>query len=89
MSDPIKPSPSPLPSPEPGTVEIMVRKNASFRVTGPFRLVDHEGKEIPLPVGKPSVALCRCGQSLKKPFCDATHKTCGFFDPPEPPVAAS
>ena len=70
-----------------GIVEIMVRKNASFRVTGPFRLVDHEGREIPLPVGKPAVALCRCGQSLKKPFCDSTHKTCGFIDPPESPPA--
>ncbi len=24
------------------------------------------------------VALCRCGQSQKKPYCDGTHRTCGF-----------
>jgi CDGSH-type Zn-finger protein len=31
-----------------------------------------------LPTDKPVVALCRCGQSARKPFCDGTHKTCGF-----------
>lgn len=66
----------------PPRVEIMVRKNGSLRITGDFALVDHEGREIPRPAGKPNVALCRCGQSLKKPFCDSAHKTCGFFDPP-------
>jgi CDGSH-type Zn-finger protein len=71
----------------PSRVEIMVRKNGSLRVTGDFSLVDHEGKEIPRPIGKPNVALCRCGQSQKKPFCDSAHKTCGFFDPPEPAPA--
>ncbi len=24
------------------------------------------------------IALCRCGQSLKKPFCDGAHKKCEF-----------
>lgn len=27
---------------------------------------------------KGPLALCRCGQSDKKPKCDGTHKTCGF-----------
>jgi len=25
------------------------------------------------------VGFCRCGQSKNKPFCDGSHKTCGFM----------
>jgi len=28
---------------------------------------------------KPAYSLCRCGQSSNKPYCDATHKECGFI----------
>jgi CDGSH-type Zn-finger protein len=90
MTDPNASRPAASPAADPATpsrVEIMVRKNGSLRVTGDFSLIDHEGKPIPLPVGKPSIALCRCGMSLKKPFCDSAHKTCGFVDPPD--VAAA
>jgi CDGSH-type Zn-finger protein len=73
--------------PAPGRVEIKVRRNGSLLVTGDFSLVDHDGREIPRPVGKPNVALCRCGHSARKPFCDSAHKTCGFVDPPEAPAA--
>jgi CDGSH-type Zn-finger protein len=27
------------------------------------------------------IALCRCGQSSNKPFCDGTHKTAEFGEP--------
>jgi len=64
-------------------VVIKVRRNGSLLVTGDFTLMDHEGREIPRPAGKPNVALCRCGHSARKPFCDSAHKTCGFVDPPE------
>lgn len=59
-------------------VTITVRRNGSFKVEGPFRLVGSDGAEIPLPAGKPAIALCRCGQSHNKPFCDSTHKLCNF-----------
>jgi CDGSH-type Zn-finger protein len=40
--------------------------------------VDHQGNAFELPTDKPAIALCRCGQSKRKPFCDGTHKECGF-----------
>ncbi len=51
--------------------------NGSIRVEGDFELVDQDGKSFGL-AGRTRIALCRCGQSSKKPFCDGTHKTCGF-----------
>ncbi len=41
-------------------------------VRGDFRLVDTEGGEI--DPGRATVALCRCGRSAIKPFCDGSHK---------------
>ena len=58
-------------------VEIKVRDNGPYKVTGPVRLIDAEGGEFELPPGE-AIALCRCGQSQTKPFCDASHKTSGF-----------
>jgi len=43
-----------------------------------LRVTDHEGREFPLPTGKQAVALCRCGHSAARPFCDGSHKDCGF-----------
>ena len=58
-------------------VEIKVRDNGPYKVTGPVRLVDVEGAAWELPAGE-SIVLCRCGRSHTKPFCDASHKTSGF-----------
>lgn len=66
------------------SVTITVRKNGSLLVEGPVALRDHAGNEIPYPEGKTAIALCRCGQSARKPFCDGAHKACGFIDPVEP-----
>jgi CDGSH-type Zn-finger protein len=74
-------------SPEEQKVTITVRKNGSLLVTGDVTILDHDGNVIPRINDKPNVALCRCGQSLRKPYCDGSHKTCGFVDPPDaPPV---
>ncbi len=59
-------------------VTITVRVNGPYRLSGPFKLVDAEGNEIKVESGREFVALCRCGQSANKPFCDGTHKRTGF-----------
>jgi CDGSH-type Zn-finger protein len=48
-------------------------------VRGPFTLVDQNGK--PIEVSRRTVALCRCGRSRIKPFCDGMHKLSGFKAP--------
>ena len=69
--------------------KITVMNNGSLRVEGDFEIVDQEGQTFGL-AGRTRLSLCRCGQSSNKPFCDGTHKTCGFssqlvaFDLPEP-----
>lgn len=59
-------------------VKITIRDNGPFLVEGSFTLCDAEGKEYTLSADKPAFALCRCGHSANRPFCDGTHKTCGF-----------
>lgn len=72
---------------------ITVLQNGSLRVEGDFEIVDQNGQPFGLS-GRTRVSLCRCGHSKNKPFCDASHKTCGFeavtmaFDLPEPKPAA-
>jgi CDGSH-type Zn-finger protein len=62
-----------------GPVEIKVRDDGPYKVTGPVRIIDAEGGVFEFDGERP-VALCRCGRSQTKPFCDATHKTTGFSD---------
>jgi CDGSH-type Zn-finger protein len=56
---------------------IIVRENGPYRVEGPVRIVDADGKEYDLSEKK-RISLCRCGASTTKPFCDGTHTKIGF-----------
>ncbi len=56
--------------------KISTYENGPFLVRGPFRLVDAGGDEF--AVEQETVALCRCGASTKKPFCDGTHSRVSF-----------
>jgi len=59
-------------------VNIRIRPNGPFVVEGTFSLTDSEGNAFPLNPDKPTIALCRCGASKNRPFCDGAHKGCGF-----------
>ena len=43
-----------------------------------MRVIDHEGNTFSLPPGKRALALCRCGHSARRPFCDGSHRETGF-----------
>ncbi len=58
-------------------VKITVRDNGPFLVTGPVEVSDGEGNTFDLK-GKETIALCRCGASANRPFCDGAHRDCNF-----------
>lgn len=71
-----------------GVTEIKVRENGPYRVQGRFLMVDADGTEFDAGEEGGVVALCRCGGSTTKPFCDGTHSRKGF-DAAERAVAAA
>ena len=70
-------------------VKVVVTKNGPYLVTGSVPMSeqtiaaagngDSEAwqESHPYPA-QASYALCRCGQSKTKPFCDGAHKKAGF-----------
>ena len=65
-----------------GGATITPYRDGPLIVRGDFRLVDQDGAEI--DPGRDTIALCRCGKSGIKPFCDGTHKRSGFSAPSAP-----
>jgi CDGSH-type Zn-finger protein len=59
-------------------LKIRCREHGPFVVEGAIEITDHLGNKFPVPANKPVVALCRCGASANKPFCDGAHKAAGF-----------
>ena len=57
-------------------------RDGPLLVRGPFRLLDQNGEEI--EVDRATVALCRCGKSRLRPFCDGSHKIVRFRAPSGP-----
>lgn len=55
---------------------IIAYENGPLLVRGDFTLRTPDGDVI--EPGRGTVALCRCGRSAIKPFCDGTHKAIGF-----------
>lgn len=54
---------------------VRVVANGPLHVQGPCAVTDHEGRTV--EVGA-RAALCRCGASKNKPFCDNSHLVVGF-----------
>ncbi len=50
--------------------------NGPLLIRGPVKLVDPAGNEY--EVTSRNIALCRCGASANKPFCDGSHRRIGF-----------
>src|ERR1044072_6005424 len=62
--------------PEEAPVKTTPYRDGPYLVRGPFTMVDQDGNEI--EVRRRVVALCRCGRSQTRPFCDGTHKAIQF-----------
>jgi uncharacterized Fe-S cluster protein YjdI len=58
---------------DPATVQ--PRRNGPLFVRGNLQVVDMEGRVVREAT---RMALCRCGQSANKPFCDLSHRAAGF-----------
>jgi CDGSH-type Zn-finger protein len=57
--------------------QIKATENGPYVVEGVERIIDADGNEYDVS-GQSKVALCRCGASTTKPFCDGTHSKLGF-----------
>ncbi len=58
------------------SARVIPYENGPYLLRGEFELTDQDGN--PIDARRGTVALCRCGASRTKPFCDGTHKTVGF-----------
>lgn len=57
--------------------KITVSNNGPLRIEGEITICDVQGGVFGLG-GRAAIALCRCGNSENKPFCDGSHKKVGF-----------
>lgn len=64
-------------APEP--VQVYAERNGPLYLRGQVTVEDGQGRVLR---EETRVALCRCGQSKRIPFCDNTHRLIGFTDPP-------
>ncbi len=62
-------------------VGIQVAPDGPYLVTNVAALHDYLGQDVPVP---PQLALCRCGASARKPFCDGSHVPSGFSGDKDP-----
>lgn len=58
-----------------GTLTITVKTNAMYSIKGAMTIFSRDGLS---KTTRTKAALCRCGHSEEKPFCDSSHKKCCF-----------
>ncbi|MGF9664057.1 CDGSH iron-sulfur domain-containing protein [Arthrobacter crystallopoietes] len=80
---PEEPTVEPLPKPAAATV--VACPNGPLLLRGDIEILTETGE--PVPRLRRTVALCRCGASSIKPYCDGTHKLTGFTTGPTPSAA--
>lgn len=61
-------------------VTVVACTDGPLLVRGDFELLGADGEELPRT--RRTVALCRCGASALKPYCDGSHKLTGFRTDP-------
>jgi len=71
-----KPAQAPDEPPKAGALRVTLRVNGPLRLDGPVQ-ISHPA--LGLIFSGRETALCRCGQSRNKPFCDGTHRQTGFI----------
>ncbi|MDA0658560.1 MAG: CDGSH iron-sulfur domain-containing protein [Planctomycetota bacterium] len=59
-------------------VIIRCRDNGPLVVSGTVQVTDADGNVFAVRSDKPAIALCRCGASKQRPFCDGSHKDVDF-----------
>ena len=61
------------------TTTITPYRDGPLVIRGDYAIEDQDG--TPIEPGREVVALCRCGKSRVRPFCDGSHKLTGFRAP--------
>ncbi|HEY3331080.1 MAG TPA: CDGSH iron-sulfur domain-containing protein [Capsulimonadaceae bacterium] len=59
-------------------VSIEVLENGPYIIEGAVDIINYDGQPMTPPAGRKTIALCRCGASVNKPFCDGQHSKIGF-----------
>lgn len=57
-------------------VTVKMLPDGPLQVKGEVEVTDPQGNALPAKTG--DIYLCRCGQSVNKPYCDGAHKRVGF-----------
>lgn len=66
----------PSPSRARASARVTPYRDGPYLVRGSFELTDQDGE--PIACSRSTIALCRCGRSQMRPFCDGTHKLVDF-----------